>query len=121
MNPFRIGDRVYIIDENIRIPVVFTDGDFVKLRLDDGSDLKLHYRKVSFSPWPAADHQRPLEDGVYLYTVRRDTTLQVGIAHDGVLYPAESVSTQAPAVYRRAPGAAIQRPTILDRIYPKEV
>lgn len=116
MNPFRIGDRVFIVDDTIRLPVIFIDGDFVKLRLDDGSDLKLHYNKVSFSPWPKADHQRPLEDGIYLYTVRRDVLVSVGIAIDGVLYPAESRSTSAPAVFERHPGNPVFQPTILDKI-----
>lgn len=59
LNPFRTGDRVYIIDSDHRLPVLLTDGELVLMRLDDGSDLRQHYNKVSFSPWPKPDHKRP--------------------------------------------------------------
>ena len=61
LNPFRTGDRVYIVGHPYRLPVLLTDGELVLMRLDDGSDLRLNYNKVSFMPWPKPVHQRRKE------------------------------------------------------------
>ena len=64
-NPFKVGDTVYIVylgNEPVKITHVGLNG-FVRV---DAKSMNFKFEEVSFSPWPTANHTRPLEDGWWI-------------------------------------------------------
>lgn len=98
-HPFMIGDRVYVVDVEHKLPVTFVTDELVTVRLDDGSDYSASPGKFSFSPWPKPDHQRPPGDGTYVYRDRGFANLHVGRVIGGrirQLYRPDGVSEWVP-------------------------
>lgn len=63
-NPFKVGDQVYTTASSNPWKVTdVSDPKYVRLGLN--SD-EISIKCVSFKPWPAPCHERPIEDGWYV-------------------------------------------------------
>lgn len=73
MNPFKVGDSVYHPAYEKPLIVYEVEDDCVRIK-EKGDRVVLpwmSYKVLSFTPWPKANHERPIEDGWWVCTGTR--------------------------------------------------
>lgn len=67
MNPFKVGDVVYAVRYGECV-VKEMIGEACKLQTDKMRYAWVGWEEISFTPWPKANHERPIQDGWWIVT-----------------------------------------------------
>lgn len=73
-NPFKSGDRVYHPSHESALIICETEDDLARFKEEDKPYISgwVNCRSLSFKPWPAPCHKRPIEDGWWVCTGSRN-------------------------------------------------
>jgi hypothetical protein len=67
MNPFKVGDTVYTVRYG-KCVVKDNLASSCKIETDKMNQAWVACDEISFTPWPKANHERPIQDGWWIVT-----------------------------------------------------
>lgn len=71
MNPFKGGDVVYCIRFG-KCVVKESRNGLCRVEINDGQHSWKGWEELSFTPWPKANHERPIQDGWWVVALKEE-------------------------------------------------